>query len=400
MYYNNNNRYDVNDFLEIVHNDLKVKYAINNPIKINEDNAKAKCMEKFFQKLKDYFLNKPNDEITDLDQAFFNQISNELPIIKRQKRLFSRSNMFNYTGLNSSQIGEKFEQEIGNVLSIIATGKPGFKGKTDFQTGTVTYGGDEDLQKFINRRGKKLAFKISEKDSSKEILDIANSIFALPKEYYETMIPKTWRNIYDDKRNKTGRELYISNTQIKVDINSQTMQFSKQWQVEPNTQSAIDLIKTSTFTLKNYKKGQVIKLGNTNPIKAYFTILSSLGYDYKTKSSSFLHGINLMNCTKKNATQERKDIYSTYIYQLRFIYELTGIGQGGSSDLKDIASAQYLLYNELNGNKIKVIPTSQIIADMYDNIKYDSVNKKTSFHREDVFKGAMSIKVDWPTLRR
>ena len=393
MYYNGENRYDVNEFLGLVHKDLRLKYSYQK--KVESDNLKAQCMEQFFQKLKNYFLNKPDSAITDLDQAFFSQIANELPIIKREKRLFSRSNMFNYNGFNPVQAGEKFEQEIANVINIIATGKSGAKGVTEVQTGKTTYGGDQDLQDFINRRAKKLVFKISENDSSKEILDITNSIFNISKEYYEYMIPRTWRNTYDQDKQKTGRELYISNTQIKVDINGQKIEFSKQWNAEPSTQAAIDLIKSSTFTLKNYKKGHVIKLGNTNPIKAYFSILSDFGYDYKTKSSSFLHGLNLYNSKKPTATQARKDKYATYIYQMRFIYELTGIGQGKGSDLQDITSAQYLLYNEANGNRIKVIPTSQIIADMYANI-----TSKQSFYRDNPFQGAMSIKMDWDTLKR
>lgn len=375
MFYNGDNRYPVNQFLGEVHERLRKKYALGR--KVGKDAAEAETLTIFFQKIKNQFLNNQQD-LDETDEQFFNEIQ-KIVETKMGKTIF------NYKGMNSTLKGNKFEEDIANIVSAIATGTT--KDASDIQTGTEKAYGSKSMQRFLKDNTYVISYQ-SEKGQSYNIELLTKDLNNGVKEWIiQEALPKSIQKVKEKNQNQNKYNLYMTQINAKTDINNMNTVFTKEWNFSPETQKAVNILKTATFTAKNYNAGSNLHLGDTNPVRTYFSVLDSLKYNYKTESSSFLHGINLFH--SKNVTQDRKTVYSQHIYKLRFIYELIGAGLKGQ-DLTELASAKFLLYNVTNNDNIYVRSTKQIIATLYDNFDKDFTQK-----REDPFSGGMYLRLPW-----
>lgn len=137
--------------------------------------------------------------------------------------------------------------------------------------------------------------------------------------------------------------------------------------VSPQLQRIASLLSEATFSAKNYKDTYIqghfkmefqrnVDLGKTNPYKAYYGILSSLGYDSKTISKTFSQAYWYWAKDRKY-----KNDVANYITQIRQVYELTGIGLI-YNNTNNFGAVKYIIYNAPNGG-IYVKSTGEIISE-------------------------------------
>ena len=257
--------------------------------------------------------------------------------------------------------------------------------------------------------------KVSYQHSEKLARDIQEGIYGYAKgvavnaglQTMHAMIPKTHHKVGEGKY-----EGFLKGVDMKVDINNKgsnidailsDTEFPSDWK------QAIQYLSEATFTVKNYQAKTNIKIDDTNAVRALFGVLDSTKKSefkkYKVQSSAFMHAFNLCFLVetgqnkKKNIfkederytsaeRKERAEGVSTHVYHMRFIYELTGAGQK-DKDLKDLAEADYLLYNQHNTNKIYVVSSGNIISNMFNHI-----SDYYSFGRLNPFKGTMHVTLD------
>lgn len=408
MRYKNKDGYDVVVFLGEVHNNLKERY-ISATSNINKDIDDANSLTWLFQTIKSYSLTKEmNNDLTPADKDFFASIYQLLPNNMQNKLL-------TYTGkrAGSSTKGDLFEREISTIVSAILTGSRdisnNLKAQVSRKAGVVQTGqekaiGSVDMQRFLQENTSiTVEQKITIKDgktytnptkTDTQLKGMLENTAEEIQAFWLQTVPQSWKRFKELENSSQERQygLYMTEINAKTDINAGNVQITETWHVSPKTRKAINALYGATFTAKNYNKGTNLHIGDTNAIRAYFSVLDSFGYDYITKASSFKHGINLL-FSKDPSKEKRQKIYKTRIYQLRFIYELIGTGLKGS-DLQELSNAKFLLYNVSNGEDIYIISTKQIIQTMYHKFEQEDF----MFNRSNPFEGGMYVRLEWLNL--
>lgn len=332
MYYNGNNRYPIKSFLNTVHKDLINKYATANQEEINN----AAKLQEFFQTLKRGAKNYNNKDIIESEviQLILDEI-NTLGIKKHSN--FNIARMFGERG------GSRFENEITRVIEAV------YNNLTDddfiFDSTQVNIGGE----------------RIST-DLTQEILG--------EKKIQQTMKAlgvKTQKNIQDNNTGEISKQYYFQDVDGKIDIKGYEITIT----AKPNEEllAIYNLLKDATFTAKNYDSktnywlgeeftedisSNPIGLGETNPIRAIYSVLSDFGYEHRTSLSAICHGYNKIK-------KENDETVITHMYHLKLAYELMGIGlkyQG-----KSYGIAKYLIYNDPSGD-IYVKSTIDILSNL------------------------------------
>lgn len=184
------------------------------------------------------------------------------------------------------------------------------------------------------------------------IVDMMNSI---PGNAIEQQLQES--EIYSEIVAATGKTDvtgYNKTINIKANVKSKWQDFIKTFQ-------------GVRFSLKNYSskstKHYAISLGNTNPYKAFYGVLSSLGFQQKEISHIYIHSrISYFY----NHTVQSQEGFSR-ILQIRFAYELSGVGlydlEGNKLDAVD-----FLIYNDPATENIFVRSTKEII---HNRLKQD-----------------------------
>ena len=389
MYYNGNNKYDVHRFLGEVHSQLRDRYTQEKTL--NKEEKKAKIMTNFLQKFKDFYT---KGEIDDADKDFFNAIK---PILESSLKENFKDFFGQYKQngqVLGQQTGTMFEQGIGSFLSILKTG--------DAQSaGQITQGENLVTQKDVDKFLQEYYIIDDQKDIQPVISNIEQKI---SKNTLKAVAPKTQKLIDKQKakNNSDSQKYQLAFKDIfqKVDIDARTIIITIQWQVTPENQKAINYLTSSTFTAKSYRAYKDIEIGSTNSIRAYFSVLDALKYEYKTKASSYLHALALVTTADQNINNRkaRGEDTALYVYKMRFIYELTGIGQVAvvNGKFKELAEADYLLYNESNKGRIFVFPTKSIINELFNKIEnYVNIPRR---NRGNVFESNnIYMKKSWLT---
>lgn len=382
-----------------VHRRIKTKYLSKAQIK--QDDKKALIMEKFFQNLKTYYSTSDSskiDQIPQLDREFFDAI--ESRVTGSGTRAIQ--NFFRSVRKNSAKNKEgiKFEQNIGKIILAALTGGE-YKANVNAAnvTGQDKTVASQNMQQFArdvihisgydnnNQAITEVAKDIEERAKTDAILKADN---ALKKAF-----PKTVRK----GSSESGYIPYFQDVDQKTDMNNNNIELSF-WMTDytPETKQALEYIQKATFTIKSYKKGAILTIGGTNPVRAFFSTLESVGInDYATLASGFLHSFALMHLLETNtgntSQKARANQLGPHIYHVRFIYELAGVGQKAKTDsgLKDLSTADFLLYNEnTKDGSIFVYSTKMITNKIFEQI--DNANQ---YSRKNPFKGSMIIKLDW-----
>lgn len=420
MKYRKDNTYDVSQFLGLVHKELIKKYT--NSSRLKDQNKKARDIQIFFQNIKKI---SRGGKVTTFGQAgFYEAVFNAL-----RAAGINVNNLFRTTSStqkDSNKVGAIFEREVGAILDVIfGTGERDQSGRYTSTIPASVVGGEKSyLNKITEDYFKKVENKIninydkkgrlffSAKDSTEDgIIDHLqkSAINILIEENY---LPKRIKKIKDAKDQADREYSFITDLGVdqKVDVkvaDGAKLSIQGEYRLTPQLERTLETIRTSTFSLKSYKGGSIsLGLGNTNPIKAYFGILSSLPPRFSSNgaaSSSFLHALNLKNSDKmeeshyfnhrKNGTRiERWNKVAVNIYQMRFIYELTGAGQVGK-DKTLLPQVDFFIYNQSNTDKIYVFSVEGLINTMMQE-KQDIEN----INRADPFKGRMSIDLRWKNI--
>lgn len=333
MYYNGNNGYPINSFLNIVHRDILNNYAPEE----NEDKKNAVELQIFFQNLKQAAQNYGNNGIEDetINLIIESIRNNGL----RQNKKFNITKMFGERG------GARFENELTRVIQAV------YENLTD--------------DNFIFDKS---AVNIGKQRTS---LDLEDAF--LSQDYVQKVLKtfgvKTQRVIENKINNSKVKQYYIQNVDGKIDVKGYRIEITGT--PSSNLLHIYDLLKDATFTAKNYdskggswqerSKGvgedisfRPLSLGETNSFRAIYSVLTDLGYEHRSAITAAYHSYNKIK--KENDTDTSK-----HIYHLRFAYELMGAGlkYGGNS----YGIAKYLIYNDPSGG-IYVRSTRDILSEL------------------------------------
>lgn len=142
-----------------------------------------------------------------------------------------------------------------------------------------------------------------------------------------------------------------------------------------------DILSRSTFSAKNYKNYffytneqrqpwmNTLGLGQSNPFKAYYAVLSSLGYSSEIINYSFNRAYL---CWKYHFLSHKNT--GNAIFAIRQAYELIGMGLVYTTG--NFGSVDYLVYNEHNTDNIYVKSVKEILTH-FKNYSYTYQNPFT-----------------------
>lgn len=398
MFYNGNNKYDVAVFLRQVHTRLGVKYFIQKNLNTMEMNAIE--MQKFLQAIRQYF------EEGTVDNKIYGD--KEIEYLKNLVKSLGNNvkNFFSDMSISDNKHGTGYEKNMSALFLKIFN---------EQNTNSVVTGGEKDYgTRNANRFLNETINVIYDKETKKANITAAvadhaakyalGSCAKAATVAYTRSIPKS----YHKKTDGSGYESILQPVDRKVDIdnNRLTTTVTQEFlaNIPQSWQNAVSLLKTATFTIKNYKANENLKIGDTQSVRAFFSILDSIGFkDYKTVSSAFLHTLGLTSLLesrvkidnkekKYRRTDENKRAAETalHVYHMRFTYELTGAGQK-DVNFKDLTEADYLLYNTHSGKnkQVYIIPTNKIIYKLFNSIQHYE-----DFGRGNPFKGNMYVRLD------
>lgn len=114
----------------------------------------------------------------------------------------------------------------------------------------------------------------------------------------------------------------------------------------PFTKKALNIINKSKLSLKNYRTEWDIHLGDTDAWKAFSVPLLALGKNTKDILDAFM-------APDLEQFSENKQTLNAHINHVRFVYELSGLGQETEAD--------FILINKPNTDEIYVFAVSELI---------------------------------------
>ena len=335
MYYNGKHGKHVETFLNEVHAAINAKYNSAR----NNDAINAMKLQKFFQELKTAAAAKRKDSEV-IYNMFLDDLLNDIDAIaKTRNKNYKITNLFKRRGKNSQEQGMALEQELTDVIEAVLE----------------EISGEKVLREDINIGAKTGNVKFTAID------DMIQNVNGNVKDEVITKLNKEKQPLY-----------YLKNVAGKIDVKG--FEVSITGQPKKELLDIYNLLKDATFSAKNYdsmskedkiqsavegsRRGGLIHLGSSNPYRAIYGSLSSLGYENRTIDSAYYAGKNRIELyNSDNASQ--------HFFHLRYIYELTGAGILYSGGV-NFGEARYLIYNDPSGN-IYVKSTSEIIADLLND---------------------------------
>ena len=270
--------------------------------------------------------------------------------------------LFHRRGSNSAETGWYFEREIAALRQILINkalerlgekitvptghqmnGEQRINVNLDFETGRVTA--------TPTNRGKRLEDILEGDILKQEYLEAVMAISRL------TLDPKISNLIvYQAKQTKSD-----------MHGGKGTAGFDLRWDTGKDLEWLGKFLSSYNFSLKNYSDLRQVHLGETNPYRAYFSVLSKLGYGQNIIHNSYLRAfccyINSVKMTSGNHQEHQKYI-TTHMGHIQSAFELIGMGLTTSEGWSD--NADFLIVNNyIQGGGIKVISTASL---MYDTL--------------------------------
>lgn len=342
----------LDSFLNGVHQEMKMKYAIQQ--KASNDKIDAQKIENFLRLFKKAAKNPKseieeglNEEVQEiLDMALKNQSKMRKRKLTSTKQFFHRSHTNTKTSKGFDDI---FEEEFAALMQA-------FLDKTMGQGSAIKVMAHEEINTPL--------FEMfnAGSSSSREFMN-----------HYQEKVKKIVKENAVDTRNEmfTGVEFKSGKTDIRIEgFNIEGVVSTN---LRPEWQEVIPLLQNANFSLKNYSSsewtgpkghqtlitelGGDIHLGNTNVYKAITSALISLGVNFEDTQSVFYRGYW---GTVKYGRQH------SHLYHLRFLYELSGAG-AITKDGKAATNVNYLIFNDPMSDNIYVKSVAELISDMLEN---------------------------------
>ena len=366
--YINGSKIPTSVFLNQVHADMINRYTLGGIIgqaNIMEQNAQK--LEIFFRQLKQD-AQKPFDSISSILNQ---QILEDVQVLSGAGTKISK--LFHRTG------GIKFEQELSKViysiLSRVSTGNLNNQvSLADKNKGTINLGNiNVGSQRANIAHGLDLEALILNPEVQR-ILEITG---VETVKYFSK----------EDRLNK-NKYRYLTSVEGKTDVQGYTVEINGNPSAE--LLSIYHLLKDATFSAKNYGSfywdskirgfnvSTHLRLGNTNVFRAFYGVLSELGYRDSTIISAFWGSWY---------EAEKHPQIALRINQIRFVYELIGSGLSYDNDLLS-GRVKYLIYNDPESDEIYVRSTAKIIQQLLqsDQLGYENpftravIIEKNFFH--------------------
>ena len=224
----------------------------------------------------------------------------------------------------------------------------------------------------------------SVKIDTQSLDDLAYQLSTISAKKVSEELTKTFNRMYEDINKlrfggNSGTKLLAQASfrpiQQKVDINMRnvttTIIINKPEVSSPFFYEILNLLANAKFTLKNYGTGEwieeirkkrgwmpeAIALGDTNVYRAVTSVLSMLGWKADVINSVYYATF---------AGQDKEAL--KHSSHLRFIYELTGLGQFINGEYSELNSADYLIWNDHKTNNIVVRSTAELIQELMDGV--------------------------------
>lgn len=189
------------------------------------------------------------------------------------------------------------------------------------------------------------------------------------KEILPRVIDNTSKSIGTSNLNLKAGQNVITFPQVerKSDNTGLNSRISIPAHVNADLAKIYTILNRSKISAKNYRtigtNGEDlsefgIKLGTTNPFRAFYSVLSDLGYENYAIQKTFV-GLFLDYESNKSAEAE------LHFNHIRFVYELTGQGMGLSSKKKE--GVNFLIYNDPTGTNIYVKSAAQMIIEFLNS---------------------------------
>lgn len=485
-------QFDVACFLQDVHSEIVKDYMEEN--QRQTDIEDALLIERSLNKIMNYLIARRDNKLSEKTPKTLDDLAIET-LINRYPSLVSVFNFSNkYFGTNNKllspqKIGEAFEKDIKKVVMAGSSMSNSYR----VSLGSAQIIGDEAANKMIESLREnysaidnyiKQSFKIDKPEELKDysvatekrkilniIIDLGtqtkSSYLSASKAKKNKEALKNFRgDIYNKvedflkecennnlftkafkeekgKISKTDFALLAANlpeegivdsVSGKIDIRGGELMYEFEGDIKNSTVAkGLKKMEKVNFSLKTTKKGNKIKIGGTNFMRAYFSLTSDLGFtDAETLNSSYWHINKLMYAAThgKTGLSLHQRAYKHYggqieiegggkissgqasreqrwtsakqdIYLLRFVYELTGRGLSYGDGVISIDEAKkgnsYMIYLALDENTkngiIKVRSVSQILQKMFNLVRNKSHQYKDLFkiQRTNPLQGEMYI---------
>ena len=341
----------VNVFLQRVHEHMYIKFK---KMKESGDKDNAKELETFFQTLKNYTANKENIANIVMYDILISRLEE---IEKARGGRHSISTFFRRTG-TGQEAGEQFEKDLGDVIQAMT-------------------------ELALNR-------KLSQEQAENIVVGAVKGSPGTVVTAEVAEVLKEMERISKAKL-KSGQPPPYSlvNVYGKIDVQGLNLELNINGKPTTDFEKMCLLLNDATFSAKSYRSitwnGEAQKmldelrpdlhLGNSNPYRAISGVLSDAGYNNDTIASAF--------CASWNDWKNGNTQTGLYIYHMRYIYELTGIGII-NEDGTPAGLVRYFIYNDPTGDGIYVASTAEIIY----QVMTDDTNIDNPFGRDIVIKKA------------
>ena len=340
------------DHLEHVDNRL-MSWLESQSLKNSQELADAQKIEKYLKIFKDHSNSDP--------------LWNNL----RQRMLTTRGgrsvkNIFHTSGTRGGYV---FEEEIASLIQALADIVLGGGIQSTNKKNRVYYKDDDGKKHWKNVI--QLSYDI-----------MTGSTGAIPKK--NTLAvgieQDILQSIYQNVQNVNGQTINTNNFDEyfglvsepkfgKPDIYSKgVISANVYWDTTTAFGELLALFNKYNFSLKSYSSAgsmwDKITLGETDPYKAYYSILTELGYGAKYIYDSYFRARNCYRSISIDSSHGGHDV-SLHMGHIQSIYELTGLGMQYLNGKE--AQAEMFILNDSNTGNIFVRSSSSMIKDFLKN---------------------------------
>ena len=386
------------EYVHYIMNYTKNKIKRNNSIEQDIENAIK--LEDFFNTLAGYDFNIHNGttERKGYTQEILRQQISDL--IKEKNPRLSVDKFFEklkLKGKRKKMTGNAFEGYLDTVTKELVKA---FKGEMEFSSN-------------VGHALTALSYNISNNSSESPILYELNMNYGTKghksenkynKEVINQIVLDTLIKIYkqSSKYTKESWDQWRERNGIEVKIKEDAKESQGGWNdlvsgkidtaIVMNVTHTIDvgilddilfLLQDATFSDKGYEKTNEIHLGQTNAFRVYMATsqepAAALGYSKRIQRWHRL--VRCMELADMGQPPHPSHETGKYFYELRYMYELTGVGQqyimSQFANQLGTNGAKYLIFHdyEKGGGNIKVLATSVIIEDMLNAVENNMLEK-------------------------
>lgn len=149
----------------------------------------------------------------------------------------------------------------------------------------------------------------------------------------------------------------------KTDVQGAQIELQFNETINPYLREIITILNEATFTAKNYGSAiediASLKLGISNPVRSIGSALASLSFSDEEINEFFIDMTYNKNYKKNSLMMEQ-------LFELQFMYELTGAGTVNAKSMQSLSETKYLIYNNPMTQEIYVQSTAALIQQVLD----------------------------------